>query len=119
MKTAVLVLAAALVLGVGVPPAGADEPQAAGLHRSTGLVVRVDAGLGRVVMKVNGHVHALAVTKATVLRNDWGEPLAGLRALHVGDYVREECVAGPEGKLLARKIELLRPAWRELESPEW
>lgn len=118
MKTAVLVLAATLVLGMGIPPAGADEQPGVGLHRSTGLVVRVDSGRGSVAMKLNGHVHTLAVTKATVLRDDWGEPLAGLRALHVGDYVREECVAGPEGKLLARKIELLRPAWRELESPE-
>lgn len=119
MKTAILILAATLVLGVSVPPAGADEPQAAGPHRSTGLVVRVDPGQGRVVMKLNGHVHELAVTSATVLRNDWGEPLRSLKAIQVGDYVREECVAGPEGKSLTRRIEVLRPAWRELESPEW
>lgn len=119
MKTAILILAAALVLGLISPPGGMAEQPGAAPHRSTGVVVRVDPGQGRVVMKLNGHVHELAVTKATVLKNDWGEPLASVKALQVGDYVREECVAGPEGKSLARKIEVLRPAWRELESPEW
>lgn len=119
MKTAAAIFPAVLVLGLMFPTAGGSGPPGVNPHHSTGLVVRVDPGQGRVVMKVNGHVHELTVTKATVLRNDWGEPLRSLKAIQVGDYVREECVAGPEGKSLARKIEVLRPAWRELESPEW
>lgn len=118
MKRIAGILAAALVLGLLVPSPGVAQPAGGEVHRSTGLVVRVNAVQESVVMRSNGHVHELAVTGATVLRDDWGEPLAGLRALQVGDYVREECVAGPRGTRVARTIKVLRPAWRELESPE-
>lgn len=117
-KTAATILAVGLVLGLVAPSMALSETPGGGAHRSTGLAVRVNPGQGSVVMKVNGHIHELAVTKATVLKNDWNEPLAGLGALQVGDYIREECAAGPDGKSVARKIEVLRPAWRELESPE-
>ena len=45
------------------------------------------------------------------------EPVA-LEGLQPGDYIRSECVTGEDGRLLASKIVLLRPAWRMLESPE-
>lgn len=119
MKTAAAAFSAVLVLGLTFPAVGGAEPLEAGPHHSTGLVVGVNTDQRVVIMRVNGHVHDLIVTKATVLKDDWGEPLAGLKALQVGDYVREHCATGPEGKRLARKIEVLRPAWRMWESPEW
>lgn len=45
------------------------------------------------------------------------DPLA-LQGLQPGDYIRSECVTGEDGRLVARKIVLLRPAWRIIESPE-
>lgn len=44
-------------------------------------------------------------------------PLA-LERLQPGDYIRSECLTSADGRLVASKIVLLRPAWRELESPE-
>ena len=46
-----------------------------------------------------------------------GDPLA-LEGLQPGDYIRSECVTGEDGRLVAQKIVLLRPAWRMIESPE-
>lgn len=41
-----------------------------------------------------------------------------VKDLGVGDYVRTECVEGPDGRLLAQRIVLLQPAWMQLSSPE-
>lgn len=38
--------------------------------------------------------------------------------LGVGDYIRTECVEGPDGRLLAQQIVLLQPAWMQITSPE-
>ncbi len=110
---------AVLVLSVLLPASGNSGPPGETTHHSTGLVVRVSPSQGIVVMKVNGHTHELTVTTATVLRNDWGEPLRHLQALQVGDYVREECVPESGRRNLARRIEVVRPAWRMLETPEY
>lgn len=38
--------------------------------------------------------------------------------LGVGDYIRTECIEGPDGRLLAQRVVLLQPAWMQLSSPE-
>jgi hypothetical protein len=91
----------------------------AGSHQSTGLVVRVDPANRTVVLVENGlHQLALIVRRATLLLDDQGRSLRTLKGLHVGDYIREECDPRGSGPALARRISVVIPAWRMLESPE-
>jgi hypothetical protein len=91
----------------------------AGSHQSTGLVVRVDPAHKTVVLVENGLQLALIVRRATVLFDDQGQSLHTLQALHVGDYIREECDGRGSGPAIARRISVVIPAWRMLESPEF
>lgn len=107
------------ILLLGVLPLVTDVAIAAEpAHRSTGLIVALDHARGTVVMKDEGHRHVLRVAPATALRDDSGGALRGIRGLQVGDYVREDCVRDAEGAYVARRIEVLRPAWKLAESPE-
>jgi hypothetical protein len=71
-----------------------------------------------VVLLENGFRLALIVRRATVLLDDRGQSLLSLKALQVGDYVREDCESRESDPFIARKISVLVPAWRMLESPE-
>lgn len=88
-------------------------------HRSTGLVVKVDPAKRTVLLAKNGHYHELLVGPGGVVLDDRSNALQGLIALQVGDYVSEECILQKGGLSIARKISVLRPAWRMLESPEY
>lgn len=88
-------------------------------HQSAGLVVRVDPAHNTVVLVENGLQLALIVRRATVLLDDQGQSLHTLQALHVGDYIREECENRGSGPSIARKISVVIPAWRMLGSPEF
>jgi hypothetical protein len=104
-----LVLLAALAL-----TPGAD---AAGLHTGKGTVLSVDAATGRLVMTHGAHGrHVLVLDRATRVVDETGAPIPAA-ALQPGDVVREECVTGA-GLPVARQIWVLRPAWKELASPE-
>jgi hypothetical protein len=87
-------------------------------HRSTGLVVKVNSAIGTVVLLENGHQLDLIVGRDTVLLDDRGHRFYALKALQVGDYIREECTGRENGPSIARNISVLIPAWRMLESPE-
>jgi len=77
----------------------------------------VSADRSRVVMVLeNGHRHTLELTQTTKVYNEFAEISA--LALGPGDFVEEDCVSLPDGRFLARRITLLRAAWRELTSPE-
>ena len=87
-------------------------------HRSTGLVVKVNSANGTVVLLENGHQLDLIVGRDTVLLDDRGHRFYALKALQVGDYIRDECNSRGSGPSIARNISVLIPAWRMLESPE-
>ncbi|HEY7678377.1 MAG TPA: hypothetical protein VIG69_14995 [Candidatus Methylomirabilis sp.] len=91
----VLLGAAALAPG----PALAD-------HESTGTVVWADEG--EVVLLGDGHYHVLSLAPGTVLQDGIGQPL---RAVGIGDRVRERCRPSPGGGFTALRIEVLRRAW--------
>ena len=108
MKLVMVVLAVVLLLwGPGL--AAAD-------HEGMGLIVA--AGPGRVTMVENSHRHSLVLARTTQVTDDAGNPIP-VTALGAGDYVREACVPQPDGRFIAKRIVVLRPAWRELTSPEW
>lgn len=88
-------------------------------HRATGLVVKLDPAKRTVLLAKNGHYHELLVRPGAVVLNDQSKAPQALTALRVGDYVSEECILQKGGLSIARKISVLRPAWRMLESPEY
>ena len=90
----------------------------ADFHRSTGLVIQVNSADGKVILLEKGRPLELIVGRGTVLLDDQGHRLYSLKALQVGDYVREECNSREGGPSIARNIGVLVPAWRMLESPE-
>lgn len=82
-----------------------------------GMVTQVDLGEGHVRLKEDDESFCtLCCGGGTQILGE-EEPLA-LGGLQPGDYIRSECTTAEDGKLLASKIVLLRPAWRMLESPE-
>lgn len=87
------------------------------LHRSTGLVVKVNPDKGTVLLSVNGHHLELIVGSGTVLLDEQGQTLNALKALEVGDYVREECIVQKDGLHIAARISVLTSVWRMLEIP--
>ena len=108
MKAMVAVLATLVVLGT----AGAALAD----HEGVGIIVAADrAG---VTMVENSHSHVLVLAATTKVYDDEGKAIPAAR-LGRGDVVREECVPQPDGRSIAKWIAILRPAWRELESPEW
>jgi hypothetical protein len=82
-----------------------------------GMVTSIDLKEGHVRLKEDDESFCtLCCGSETHLLGE-EEPFA-LDGLLPGDYIRSECVTGEDGRLLASKIVLLRPAWRMLESPE-
>ena len=82
-----------------------------------GMVTKVDLKEGHVRLKEDDESFCtLCCGGGTHIFAD-EEPLV-LGGLQPGDYIRSECVTAEDGRLLASKIVLLRPAWRMLESPE-
>ena len=86
-------------------------------HQIMGMVTTVDLKAGHVRLKDDGESFCTVCCggETQILA---GEDSLALEGLQPGDYIRSECVSGEDGTLLARKIDLLRPAWRMIESPE-
>ncbi len=86
-------------------------------HQVMGMVTRVDLETGRVRLREDSEAFCtLCCRGETDIRGE--EDALDLEGLQPGDYVRSECIRGEDGELVARKIVLLRPAWRMIESPE-
>ena len=82
-----------------------------------GMVTKVDLKEGHVRLKEDDESFCtLCCSGGTHILGE-EDPVA-LGGLQPGDYVRGECTTSEDGRLLASKIVLLRPAWRMLESPE-
>ncbi|MCI0407712.1 MAG: hypothetical protein L0191_03950 [Acidobacteria bacterium] len=82
-----------------------------------GMVTKVDPQEGHIRLKEDDESFCtLCCGGATHILGEEA-PLA-LAGLEPGDYIRSECTTAEDGRLLASKIVLLRPAWRMLESPE-
>jgi hypothetical protein len=82
-----------------------------------GMITSVDLKAGHVRLKEDEESFCtLCCGSGTHILGEQ-EPVA-LEGLQAGDYIRSECVTGEDGRLVASKIVLLRPAWRMLESPE-
>ena len=79
-------------------------------HESTGSVAWADEG--EVVLLADGHYHVLALAPGTILLDEDGQPL---RALGIGDRVRERCRPSSEGGFTALRIQVLRRAWPRSE----
>lgn len=101
----------ALVVWGGAGLAAADQ-----VHTAKGKVVSVDQASVIMVLE-NGHRHALELSPTTEAYGEYGQQ-SSARAFQPGDYVEEDCVSVPGGGYLARRITLLRAAWREIGSPE-
>jgi hypothetical protein len=86
-------------------------------HHVMGMITTVDPEAGHLRLKDDGEAFCSVCCcgETEILGEE--DPLA-LEGLQPGDYVRTECVADEDGRLVARKIVLLRPAWRMIESPE-
>ena len=82
-----------------------------------GMVTTVDLKAGHLRVKDDGESFC-TVCCAEETQIQAGEDPLALEGLQPGDYIRSECVSADDGRLLARKIVLLRPAWRMIESPE-
>jgi hypothetical protein len=83
----------------------------------TGMVTRVDTEARSVRLKQDSE--SLCTLSCGVETQVHGEEAAlALERLQAGDYIKSECTVADDGRLLASKIILLRPAWRILESPE-
>ena len=81
------------------------------IHRSVAVVTSIDRNAGFLVIRQDdGQVLRIYVDRA--LAGD------GLEALQPGDIVREECTKSSTGIRTARRILLVRPAWREIGTPE-
>jgi hypothetical protein len=82
-----------------------------------GMVTRVDAQAGQLRLKTDDEsLRTLCCGQETEILGE--EQALDLGALQPGDYVRTESHTDQEGRLLASRIVVLRPAWRMLESPE-
>jgi hypothetical protein len=102
-------LAGGVLIGAAVlasAPARAD-------HESTGSVAWADEG--EVVLLADGHYHVLALAPETILLDEDGKPL---RALRIGDRVRERCRPSSEGGFTALHIQVLRRAWPRREGSD-
>jgi hypothetical protein len=86
-------------------------------HEVMGMVTQVNREAGHVRLKDEGESFCTVCCGGETQILGGEDPLS-LEGLQPGDYIRSECIAGEDGRLVARKIVLLRPAWRMLESPE-
>ena len=110
MKSVVGLVVAVLILCVaGV--ASAD-------HVGTGVILVAGPGEGTMTLVLKeGRPWTLVLGEATKVYDDSGREISPSR-LGPGDYVREVCVKLPDWRILAKQITVLRPAWRELGTPE-
>jgi hypothetical protein len=82
-----------------------------------GMVTQVDVAEGHVRLKEDDESFCtLCCGGGTQILGE-AEPVPLVR-LQPGDYIRSDCTTAEDGRLLASRIVLLRPAWRMLESPE-
>ncbi len=86
-------------------------------HQVMGMVTTVDREAGHIRLKDDGESFCTLCCGGETQILGGEDPLA-LEGLQPGDYIRSECVTEEDGRLVARNIVLLRPAWRILESPE-
>ena len=88
------------------------------LHAGKGMVTSVDVGGGRVTMKdeARGNL-VLVLSQDTKVTDDEGNPIPATK-LKAGDLIRQECVLVDSSRCQARQIRVLRPAEKELASPE-
>ena len=82
-----------------------------------GMVTKVDLKEGHVRLKEDDESFCTLCCGGGIHILSEEQPVA-LGGLQPGDYIRGECMTAEDGRLLASKIVLLRPAWRMLESPE-
>ncbi len=81
------------------------------VHRSVSVITRIDRNAGFLVIRQgDGQIVRIYVDRATE-----GD---SLEALHPGDIIREECTHSSGGTRVARRVLLVRPAWREIGTPE-
>lgn len=81
------------------------------------MVTRIDLAEGRIRLKEDEESFCtLCCGEGTSIVAE--QELLALERLQPGDYIRSDCVASADGRLVASKIVLLRPAWKVLESPE-
>lgn len=86
-------------------------------HHVMGMVTTVDLEAGHLRLKDESESFCTVCCGGETEILGEEDPLA-LEGLQPGDYIRSECLRGEDGKLVAKKIVLLRPAWRMIESPE-
>ena len=86
-------------------------------HQLMGMVTKVDLEAGHVRLKDDGEAFCTLCCGGETQIVGGEDPLV-LEGLQPGDYIRSECISGEDGVLVDRKIVLLRPAWRIIESPE-
>ena len=105
---------ASLFVLLGGPVASADDhgmsPERL-IHRSVAVVTSIERDAGFLVIRQDDG----QVLRIYVDRTSAGD---SLEALQPGDIVREECTKSSSGFRIARRILLVRPAWREIGTPE-
>ena len=111
MKTMMGIVTALVVWGAA-GLAAADQ-----IHTAKGKIVAADRANVIMVLE-NGHRHTLKLSPTTEAYGEYGQR-GSAQAFQPGDYVEEDCVSAPSGGFLARRIMLLRAAWREITSPEF
>ncbi len=117
MKAGYFALAVLTPLTLTLSPLGPfGAAEAGALHSGTGTLLSVEGGRLMMTEEPRG-THILALNYETTIVDATGSPLAAA-SLQPGDLVREECLAAGDGTFTAKQIRLLRPAWRELASPE-
>ncbi|MBI3990237.1 MAG: hypothetical protein HY347_11550 [candidate division NC10 bacterium] len=114
-----MVLALVMIFGLGLVAsvALADQGRPALTHQSKGYITLVNPARGIVLIKQIDarHTHRLLLTGETLLLDEEGYRV---KALQVGDYVQEECLPRSGRPSIAKRIVVLRPAWRMYEIPE-
>lgn len=87
--------------------------EGSGPHRGAGIITALEGS--RFLVEERGEAHAMTVdarTRIVIVDDD------RVGAVGVGDYVAEECVSDGRGGARATRITLLRPAWKDMASPE-
>jgi len=112
-------LAVALLTAVGLAVTSAEQLRAAeiAVHTGKGTVLFVRGSGDQIQMTdERGGKLVLWLAPQTRVVDETGNPMP-VAALRSGDLVREQCVEWENGKLVAKQIRLLRPAWMETGIP--
>ena len=88
------------------------------VHKSTGKVVKLRPAKGIIELVEKGRRLNLVMGKGAEILNEEGQPLKGLKAIEIGDYVSEECSFNKDGPSVAKKITIIRRAGAVEGSPE-